>query len=427
MIEFITLFLGAIVTGHVDVELMVGDKVAAVEIRLDNQSLTHLRGAPWQFEMDLGEELEPHLLEAIGVDREGVEIDRARQWINLAPQTAEIGIVLDRNPKDGTVTARVSWESITAKGEPTQVRAFFDDRLLDVVDLQAIPLPAYDPQSMHHLRVELEFPDSIQSSADVTFGGVYGDAIDTALTPFPVALLDAKRLPAVEAMQGWFWSGDKPLSVQAAEKGVADLYVVRDPAIQPLLERMLARGRLDTGTQLLNRDHRLRFVHARPFERQSRNNVFELFRLSAPVQVRSGSLLESLAAVYPADLSTREARVADAVAAAGLTAHQTGRRRAVVLITTGTGFDSSILSPNQARRYLARIGVPLFIWTPLKGEDEAGAWGAATNIFPAERLESAYRKLGRQLNRQRIVWFNGIHLPQTIGLDPTIEQIEIVR
>ena len=59
MIEFLTLFLGAIVTGPTDVQVMVSGDVAAVEIRLDDDSLGVLHTSPWQFEVDFSEELEP--------------------------------------------------------------------------------------------------------------------------------------------------------------------------------------------------------------------------------------------------------------------------------------------------------------------------------------------------------------------------------
>ena len=46
MIEFLTLFLGAIVTGPTEVQMMVSGDVAAVEIRLDQDSLAVLRASP---------------------------------------------------------------------------------------------------------------------------------------------------------------------------------------------------------------------------------------------------------------------------------------------------------------------------------------------------------------------------------------------
>jgi hypothetical protein len=427
MIEFLTLFLGAIVTGPTEVRLMVSGDVAAIEILLDEDSLTVLRASPWQVEVDFSEELEPHVLEAIAYGNNGQELDRTRQWINLAPDTADIRIVLERDSANNAVSARLSWRSITHNGEPLRVRAYFDGKPLDVIDLRQIPLPPHDPKTMHHLRVELQFPDELESATEVTFGGAFGEAVDTALTAFPVALIKGRRLPSIEAMQGWFLSDGLPLQVHSKEKGLVEILFIRDPEIQPVLEKMLSLTRRDTGVQLLNSEHRLRFLHARHHEQESRETGFELFRLSPPLRLGSG-LLRALAAVYLADMSDQPARIADAVAVAGLAAHKTGRRRAVVLITGGPTNDPSLLSPQQVRRYLGRIGVPLFVWNPVRGATEAGSWGPAINIFlPVERLESAYREMSRRLNRQRVIWFNGLHLPQTIQMDPAVEGVELVR
>lgn len=199
MVEFITLFLGAIVTGPTDVQLMVNDEVAVVELRLDEESLGFLRRAPWQIEVDFSEELRPNVLEAIAFDDAGKELDRARQWVNLAPHGAEVAIMLDRDA-DGTVHARLSWQSLSADSEPIRVKAVFDDKPVSVVDPRNILLPPHDPDSMHHLRVELEFADSLQSSAEITFGDVFGETISSELTPLPVDLDGLKKLPPVDTM-----------------------------------------------------------------------------------------------------------------------------------------------------------------------------------------------------------------------------------
>ncbi len=427
MIEFLTLFLGGIVTGPTEIELMVNDDVAAVEIRLDESSLAVLRAPPWEIEIDFSEELEPHLLEAIAFDRSGHELDRVRQWINLAPKTVEIGIVLDRDPETDTVSARVTWQSIAAEGDPIRVRAFFDDQPLNVVDPRNIVLPPHDPGSFHHLRVELEFPEELGSFAEVTFGGVYGDTVDSELTPFPVDLLERKKLPKVVEMQRWFHSEGEPLAVHSTEKGLADIIVVRDPVAVTYLEKLLTRLNRLTSYKLVKMDQRLRFLSTQPIAQPGGGVPFELFKLSPSVKIGDGGLLATLVSRDPEQQTEPMARLADAVAVAGLSANQGGRRRAVVLITTGSSVDASESEPQQVRRYLARLGVPLFVWSPLKKVTEAGAWGPAVSISSEGRLRTAYKEMSRRLDRQRVVWFTGLHRPQTITLDPAVDGVMLVR
>ena len=64
MIAFASLFLGLFL-GVKPVEMVVGEGVAAVELRLDGRSMGTLRGAPWRRELDFGSELAPRHLEAV--------------------------------------------------------------------------------------------------------------------------------------------------------------------------------------------------------------------------------------------------------------------------------------------------------------------------------------------------------------------------
>ena len=100
----------------------------------------------------------------------------------------------------------------------------------------------------------------------------------------------------------------------------------------------------------------------------------------------------------------------------------------VVLITTDESHDSaSRFTPEQVRRYLGRIGVPLVVWNPEVGKKEAAGWGPALNISTDSLLDHAYRELSRSLDRQRIVWLSGLHLPQTVVLDGDVTEAELVR
>ena len=180
------------------------------------------------------------------------------------------------------------WQSVAAPGR--RRRAFFDGQPLDVVDLRQIPLPPHDPKMMHHLRVELQFPDELESVTEVTFGGAFGDTVDTTLTALPVTLIKGRHLPSTEAMQGWFLSHGRPLQVHSKEKGLVEILFIRDPEIQPVLEKMLGLVSRGTGAPIIHSEHRLRFLHARHYEQQSSATGFELFRLSPPFQPGSAEV-----------------------------------------------------------------------------------------------------------------------------------------
>ncbi len=426
MVEFITLFLGALIADSAHVRLQVHQDVAALEIRLDGRALDTLRGAPWELEVDFGAELVPHLLEAFATSEGGREIGRASQWINLTPKETGVTIVLDRDPSTHGVEARLSWQSLSQDNEPLRATATFDGEPLSVQDPRVVALPPHDPDTPHHLRVELEFPGELRSAAEVVFGGQYGDTVSSELTAFPVSLEKRRKLPAAGDMQGWFRSADRPLRVHAADNGLAEIVVVRSPPEQRYRVSTLRRSGMPT-RPILAKDHRLRFLGVSPVQVARDQGPFVVFPRSAEIAVRNLGLRHLLQSTeLPAGLPA-ERRLADAVAVAGLFAHASARRRAVVLITTGDSEDASQFGPEQVRRYLESIGVPLVVWNPQKGAKEAGPWGAALNVSTDSLLDSAYRELSRALDRQRIVWLNGLVLPQTVVVGPQAEDVQAVR
>jgi hypothetical protein len=115
---------------------------------------------------------------------------------------------------------------------------------------------------------------------------------------------------------------------------------------------------------------------------------------------------------------------------AALSAVARNRARAVVLILGGSP-DASSLSPVGARSYLSALGVPLFVWTAGAPGGAAGvAWSGATDlddISTLGHLDDAAHRLTAHLARQRIVWVEGVHLPQDIGLSASASGLTLVR
>ncbi len=427
VVEFITLFLGALIAEPMQVQLQVHADVAALEIRLDGRALDTLRGAPWELEVDFGEQLVPHLLEAIAYSGDGREIGNASQWVNLTPKETGVTLALTRDPSTRRAEARLSWQSLSQDNEPLRATATFDGEPLPVQDPKIVALPAHDPDLPHHLRVELEFPGELRSAAEIVFGGQYGDTVSSELTAFPVSLDKRRKLPATGDMQGWFHSAGQPLRVHAVEEGLAEIVVVQSPPEQRFRVSTQRRDGGRPTRPILAKDHRLRFFGVSPTQVARDQGSFVVFPRSAEIAVRNVSLRHLLHSTELPEGPPAGRRLADAVAVAGLFAHSSARRRAVVLITTGEWADASQFGPGQVRRYLESIGVPLVLWTPRAGEKEAGTWGAALNISNDSLLDSAYRELSRTLDRQRIVWLNGLYLPQTVAAGPEAEGVQAVR
>jgi hypothetical protein len=122
-------------------------------------------------------------------------------------------------------------------------------------------------------------------------------------------------------------------------------------------------------------------------------------------------------------------RFADAVAIAGLQASAGYTRRAVVLVLGRQTDDASQYPPALVRSYLAKIHVPLLVWSlETKTADRvAAAWGEAQDVSSYPKLEIAVARLRQELESQQVVWLEGRHLPNEIALSGEARGVEIVR
>ena len=113
---------------------------------------------------------------------------------------------------------------------------------------------------------------------------------------------------------------------------------------------------------------------------------------------------------------------------AGLAAAEGGRRRAVVLVLGPRARDASRISPDEAIRFLGRLGVPLRVLSVGGGRSpEAARWRAAKPAIVSRGLTGELETLLDQLGRQRIFWVEGAHLPQAVSLGPAARGVRLVR
>ena len=120
--------------------------------------------------------------------------------------------------------------------------------------------------------------------------------------------------------------------------------------------------------------------------------------------------------------------LSDAVAVAGLRAAEGNHRRAVLLMLGPRREDVSRFPPDMVRRFLAELHVPLVVWDLAGPAASAPAsWRPDGAIDGFEDLAAAAGPLRTLLDRQRIVWLAGHHLPQLLGLGPAASGIELAR
>lgn len=426
MIAFATLLLG-IAFGLETLELRVGEGVARVDLVLDGAVVAAIEEPPWRAEVDLGPRPIPHHLEAVAWGPDARELGRAEQWINLPQSAAEASIVLERL-EDGGAVARVSWESL-ANAAPIRIDASFDGRALEVPDPRRILLPPYDDGALHFLRIELVFSESISSVIERTIGGTYSESVMTELTAVPMIVDKAHRKAKADAFRGLLTVGDEPLDVVAVESGASLAVMVVDRTVWDDFGRQIAsrlsRHQRSAGKAWtsLRRQQRLRFLWPVSQRHLGASRSYDLFNLSETFEASVDGIYYLMRYVSrPLYLETGPQRLADAVINAGLEAASRRRSRAVVLVLGHEPEDDSLLDPDQVRAYLDDLQVPLMVWTTSDQATDT-AWGQATPILDPLSLQRASRQLSDRLREQRIVWVQGIHLPQTIHLTPKAREL----
>ena len=387
---FVSHFLG-LVTGRQTVVLDPGEGVRSVRLMLDGRQVATLRTAPWVVEIDLGAELKPQELTAVGYDDAGSEVSRATQILNIAKPRAELEVVLVQSADSPSI--RLEWSHYrdekvaraVVRVDGTQLAARLSPRSATVA------LPALEAGAAHIVSAEVEFEDGTVARREAVFGGVYSEEMPAELTAVAVRRHKRRQTGACA-----FRVGPRNVAPAAIEDGPAVVsFVMNGEAGNGLRRSMGFNDRVFTLG-----DAELRYVSTvatRATQRTAEAALFDSRVIAGSRSIRSLLLLKST--------EDGARRLADAVAVAGLRSLGGKRRAVVYVVGVNEAADSSFYKPAEVRRYLERIGVPLHVWSQTGPRpDLAKVWGTVEDVSTPARLQRATRSLRLELADQRVAW-----------------------
>lgn len=416
-IVFLTLYLG-LIAGRQPVELQVGTDVKSVRILVDGHESAVLKAPPWRAIVDFGPAFAPRGVVAVAYDRDGDEVGRTSQTINLPRPSAELTIGLQNDDKGIPVSVALRWEHVFA-AKPLRASIIIDGKKVPVDKHFHAGIPPLDPAHPHLIEAAMQFDDGVTARRELVIaGGPVSDSISSELTPI---VLSGRTLGTQEMLDGCLSLNGAPVQARAVETAEAQVHVMREPDNGEVL------AALDP-PQHARRSWRdaAQWSHRMPLDRgttmsytwpvithlESAGHIpANIFQRSGIVSSSESGMLAFLTLSYeaankgttPIDTKSRR-RFADAVAVAGLNASTGAHRRAVVLVLSRST-DQSSIEPAAVRRYLDSIGVPLFVWSPAGPRpDLAKSWGEVDDISTVTRFSAAVERLRASLASQHVVW-----------------------
>ncbi len=418
MIEFVTLFL-MLTWGVRPVEVAVGGAVAAVELELDGEAVGRLEGEPWSLEVDFGQALRPHVLEATALDGDGRPLAKARQTINFGRSAAEASLILDLD-QGAAQRARVVWQTFD-HSRPKKMRVRFDGRKVAVAEDGTIDLPAHDPLEPHLLEAKLTFPGSLVAEAELSFGGAYSETLASELTAVPVVFPAGTDPPRPAKMAGWFAAAGEPVRVFSVEQEPGVVFLVRDYNLPSPLPRATpvpvpSGAPMPASAPRKVSPHDLLFIATTPYVTQSAGRPTAIFLIAGVEEAWSRrGLFETAMYLAPQERQRRKQQLFEAIALAGRAAAASARPRAVVLLLDPGSADHSRLSVPQTLDYLRSLRVPLVVWRSPQNKPASFA-GGALDALGSDDLEEVVARVDASLVGQHVVWLEGPFLPHQIEI-----------
>jgi hypothetical protein len=381
-----------LVAGPQTVAIETGPAVQSVQLVRNGETVATLREKPYVTQVDFGPDLMPHELTVMAFDANGSEVARETQAINLARSGAELAVLIDRDEQTQHVTAHIHPRHVGGAA-PVAVAVTFNGQPVGSGRTLTIPLGAVEKTKIHTLSAQVRFADGVETTQEVVFGGVFGEEQPSELTHIAVRQTGRGTRSAK-----CFQVDDRTISATAVEKGKATVFVVQNGSSPYSMRRALFLQ--TTSNYFLIDDTDLIVVSPRARDVSADGGVTQLFE----GKLYTGH--KGLAGIVLRDLPKIDAApVTDAVGSTVMRALRDGRRAVVLLLGAEPATDTSVASAANVRRYAARVGVPLHVWslTGVTPELEA-AWGEVEDVSVRYKLLRAVDNLREELDGQRVAW-----------------------
>ncbi len=412
MIEFVTLLTGLLAGLHT-VELGAAAEVVTVELYLDGEMIQKIESPPWTVEVDFGESLEAHRLEARGLDRQGRIMGRTMHHINYFLTPTGALLVPETNAWPPHRIRLEQWSLPRSSPYRRRVR-------LDGVSLKL----GEDGRILLSKEEEGLLGDARELTASVAFRGGGRSRVRLALKPGEESLPTASAstriavepFPASEAgaskpVEGGsrFLHGGKPLAGLEMKPEPPVLVIVRDPNLPA---RLPIPGRRVRGPNLPGSSKAELWLVALspPCAGPEKCDLWFWISDLGDVRLHTG-LKKALWGLPRRNLPDGSLHFFTAAAHGGRLASASGRPRAVLLLLDIESLDASDFDLEETAAYLRSLRVPFFVW--LRG------WAEEFPEIPAYLsgdLPGVLKEVVASLERQRIVQFDGELLPREIEL-----------
>jgi len=411
-----------LVIGELEIEADLGASGSSAELFLDGQSVCSLTAQDAACTVDLGPDPHVHLVELVGKNGE-----RAERWLNRPGEEAELDLI-PVPPAGELCAARLTWAhpqklnpvmlGVTLNGAPLELKS--GGRAV------SFPCPQEGDDS-HALVASAVFADGRRVEAVALIGG-FGDRSEVSLTAVPLVSTEEPAPICEPGAAGW------PMTADRIEPGEFQVVMVLDPkaGYQTLYTSGWHAGNLPTLSVTAKASEEIFRQGGEDSAPEPKNSWLKAKRTLADADLlwyvapdKELHRVNGLSAGSPRWLDLffkfgmakvpRPHRIADAVAASGLVAGAGPYRRAVVLLLGNNVAkrDDSVLTPAQAREYLAEVGVPLIVLRNGKRRDDG--WPAGLVAGNMDSMARGLREVEDLLERQCIAWFGAELNPQRLA------------
>jgi len=415
-----------LVVGEQPIEVDLGPSGEPAELYLDGEPMCSLTAAKPRCTVDMGAAPHVHLLELFRFDSSGRVVAMVSRWVNRPGQEAELAIRLTPRSEGGICGGSALW-SHPLKKDPVLLEVKQDGLNLRIGgDGRSFRFPCPDPDVPHVLTASAIFPDGRRAEA-VALSGGFGGHTEAGLVAVPL-VADGEGPSACEVLQSAPGS-----AVEGSDEGGFEVVFVLDPnaGYRTLMASGWTKGMMPTTTNstkqfdnLVQQGSKGSDARAKNSWKKAESALIEADKLwfvlpDENLQRANGfgqgkmNWLPMLFNFGSVKLHEKP-RIADAVAASGLVAAAGPRKRAVVVILGNKADrDGSGFSAEEARTYLAEVGVPLYVLRNGKLRDDG--WPSGVPVRNMEAMADALETVKTDLAEQCIAWFPGQMHPNQIA------------